>query len=414
MFRCNCQTRKVLKTFLVLASLRKNIMTPQTKLFSIMTLLVTFGIVWIWQGTQTVHAQDPVMQSIHPISNIHTAPLTTVVSITYDQSMNISTVSTQTFAVHAMQTGLLSEAFSVNAGTISLIPNSPFMPGELVQVSATTGTLSMAAVAPLTSTVWQFHAAVNGGHANFIDSTANQGANKVWLNDGSGGFTDSSQSAFVANNPSQANKVWLNDGSGIFTDSGQSLGSSNSLGVHLGDVDGDGDLDAFVANHHNQANNVWLNDGSGGFTDSGQSLGSSDSCDVHLGDVDGDGDLDAFVANYSSQANKVWLNDGSGTFSDSGQSLGSSDSFGVHLGDMDGDGDTDAFVANLGQANNVWLNDGSGGFTDSGQFLGSLSSYDVHLGDVDGDGDLDAFVANYSSQANKVWLNDGSGTFSDS
>tara|TARA_Y100000031_G_scaffold121885_1_gene136532 strand:+ start:7 stop:525 length:519 start_codon:yes stop_codon:yes gene_type:complete len=35
-------------------------------------------------------------------------------------------------------------------------------------------------------------------------------------------------------------------------------------------------------------------------------LGSSDSLDVSQGDVDGDGDLDAFVANFG--ANKVWLN----------------------------------------------------------------------------------------------------------
>jgi len=223
---------------------------------------------------------------------------------------------------------------------------------------------------------------------------------------------DGDLDAFVANASYQANKVWLNDGNGTFNDSGQSLGSSSSYGVALGDVDGDGDLDAFVVNF-GSANKVWLNNGSGIFTDTGQNLGSSSSYGVALGDVDCDGDLDAFIANAVSQANKVWLNDGNGTFNDSGQSLGSSSSAGVALGDVDCDGDLDAFVANSGN-NKVWLNDGNGTFTDSGQSLGSSSSYDIALGDVDGDGDLDAFVANYSNQANKVWLNDGTGTYTDS
>ena len=188
--------------------------------------------------------------------------------------------------------------------------------------------------------------------------------------------------AFVAN-MGQANKVWLNNGSGNYSDSGQTLGSSASYGVALGDLDGDGDLDAFVANRA-QANTVWLNNGSGNYSDSGQTLGSSTSYGVALGDLDGDGDLDAFVAN-DGPANTVWLNNGSGNYSDSGQTLGSSDSFGVALGDLDGDGDLDAFVAiEANQANKVWMNNGSGNYSDSGQTLGSSISFGVALGDLDG------------------------------
>ena len=42
---------------------------------------------------------------------------------------------------------------------------------------------------------------------------------------------------------------------GNFTDSGQSLGASDSGGIAIGDVDGDGDLDAFVDNR-NQGNKI--------------------------------------------------------------------------------------------------------------------------------------------------------------
>jgi len=118
---------------------------------------------------------------------------------------------------------------------------------------------------------------------------------------------DSDLDAFVPNT-GHRDKVWLNDGSGFFTDSGQSpsLGVSGGR-VSLGDVDDDGDLDALIAT----GSRVWLNDGSGFFTDSGQSLGSGFS-DLALGDVDGDGDLDAFKANGSHQNNEMWINVGNG------------------------------------------------------------------------------------------------------
>jgi uncharacterized protein (DUF2147 family) len=255
-----------------------------------------------------------------------------------------------------------------------------------------------------------------GKHSGtFTDSGQNVGNSNsagIALGDLDG---DGDVDAFVSNASNQPNKVWMNDGNGYFTDSGQNLGNLPGERIALGDLDGDGDLDAFVPNYYDQPNKVWLNDGNGNFTDSGQNLGSSRSGQGALGDLDGDGDLDAFVGNYSDQPNKVWLNDGNANFTDSGQSLGSSGSLTVSLGDLDGDGDLDAFVGNgYGGSNKVWLNDGSGNFTDSGQNLGNSTTWGLALGDLDGDGDLDAFTANHSSLPNKVWLNDGNAIFVDS
>ena len=116
--------------------------------------------------------------------------------------------------------------------------------------------------------------AVSGGI--FVDSGQLLGSSPsydVALGDLDG---DANLDAFVANYGSggKANTVWLNDGSGTFTDSGQQLGSSDSYHVALGDVDNDGDLDAFVGNFG--PNRVWLNQGGtiGAFSESGQNLGT--------------------------------------------------------------------------------------------------------------------------------------------
>lgn len=272
--------------------------------------------------------------------------------------------------------------------------------------------------------------------------------NTVWLNDGHGMYTDSSQSlggneysfgvalgdldndtdldAFVVNSVGTSDSVWLNNGNGVFTTTAQNLGNSYSHAVALGDVDGDNDLDAAVAVRTNASifypapNLIWLNNGNGTFTDSGQLLGLELSQGIALADLDNDGDLDIFVANTG--PNTVWINNGSGVFTDTNQLLGNSNSQDVALGDLDDDGDLDAFIANESSPNEIWLNDGNANFTNSGQSLGNSYSYGVALGDVDNDNDLDAFVANVSADGgnlddpapNKVWLNDGSAVFSDS
>jgi uncharacterized repeat protein (TIGR01451 family) len=50
----------------------------------------------------------PVLQSISPKRNSHTAPQTSTVSATYDVAMDASTVTSRTFVVHGMQSGLVT------------------------------------------------------------------------------------------------------------------------------------------------------------------------------------------------------------------------------------------------------------------------------------------------------------------
>ncbi|MFG6094984.1 FG-GAP-like repeat-containing protein [Leptothoe sp. ISB3NOV94-8A] len=256
--------------------------------------------------------------------------------------------------------------------------------------------------------------------ADFLE-TPNQPPNK----DNSVGITlgdidnDRDLDAFVINYNNQKNQLLLNDGSGNFVAApNQPIGSSNSNDVALGDVDNDGDLDAFVVNNW-QPNQLLLNDGHGNFMEAPTQPKNTDnngSYGISLGDIDSDGDLDAFIVNYWGQSNQLLLNNGNGVFTEASSSLpGNSYSQDVALGDLDGDSDLDAFVVNYSnQANQVLLNDGYGRFTEATlQPPGSKLSTGVSLGDIDSDGDLDAFVTNYKNQPNQLLLNDGTGNFTE-
>jgi hypothetical protein len=210
--------------------------------------------------------------------------------------------------------------------------------------------------------------------------------NFVWLNDGTGLFYDSGQRLGNSNSVSialadidndddldaivgnqleyqpAADTVWINDGTGKFTDSGQRLGGFRTKSVTMGDIDCDGDLDALMASCCRQGSRIWFNDGSGIF-DVGQELDNNDNQEIDLGDIDGDGDLDALIVNFGGEENDpipdgLWLNVGKGRFVlHPDQILSPSYSASGALGDLDGDGDLDAYIANIG-GDMVYINQG--------------------------------------------------------
>ena len=383
-------------------------------------LLLLSGPVWAGDeagegrtGAVLFNGRDtaPVLQSIDPLSNTHTAPLTASVSITYDQPMSLTHVTTATFAVHAMQTGLLSQTYGVKDGTIALTPTNAFKAGELVQVSATTGTLNYTGTEPAAPTVWAFRAETLSGSGQFLvandvgpgdDNTRAAALGDV---DGDGNLD------LVVGNLQQQNVVYLGMGDGTFETTGHSFGSSDAqtYGLALGDLDGDGDLDIAVANAG--TNKIYLNDGDGTFDTTSNSAGGGNSWDVALGDMDGDGDLDAVVANRTQQ-NVIYFNNGHGEFANP-HSFGTASPFrsaSVALGDLDGDGDLDVVIGD-NYSYRVFLNLGDGTLdAGSGSNVGGYDAYAVALGDLDGDGDLD-LVLGHLNAPNQIRLNDGDPTF---
>lgn len=156
---------------------------------------------------------------------------------------------------------------------------------------------------------------LNNGQGYFSDywqiSEANVTRGGVAFDDLDG---DRDVDAFICNGDNSGNNypatIWLNDGSGKFSDSGQQLNGTSLGKVGLGDLDGNGSIDAFIS-ILGSPNQVWINNGKGYFSDSGLRLRcalTDNTNQVALGDLDNDGDLDIFVANFIDGRNEVWFN----------------------------------------------------------------------------------------------------------
>ena len=239
----------------------------------------------------------------------------------------------------------------------------------------------------------------------------------------------------TASQVTRANKLYINDGSGIFTDaSATHLPNSppaNSTEVDFADADGDGDLDAIVANLGPEQ--LLLNDGSGHFSDASTTnlpvppfIFNDISSEARFIDVDQDGDKDILVANENpfnpaplgGAQNRIWINVGAAHFTDETSARlppRTDQSQGYASGDIDHDGDIDLIVVNIGQ-DIVLINNGHGFFSDetANRFpITTDSSRKGVLADLNSDHCPDFFMGNSRNQQNRLYLNNCKGVFID-
>jgi len=196
---------------------------------------------------------------------------------------------------------------------------------------------------------------LNNGKGSFLNVTEKAGL----ISTGNSGFgcafadfDDDGDLDLYVSNSGQLNKLYMNNGSGIFTDTTKEAGVGGDTGlgrgVSVGDLNGDGHLDIYVVSPKTP-NFLFFGDGTGHFTDGTTSSGAGDSGfaqGVNIADIDGDGDLDIFVANILT-ACSLYENDGTGHFTDIATTAGVNFHLfgqGVAFGDVDNDGDLDIFV----------------------------------------------------------------------
>jgi hypothetical protein len=264
---------------------------------------------------------------------------------------------------------------------------------------------------PMPSKLW-----INDGTGHYTDSKQNFGGAKSWSAAYGDVNGDGSFDLFIANGDwknGDSSRLWINNGHGQFTCSANTFGKTNSSCAAMGDLNGDGAPDIFLANHpysngKGGEDEVWANDGKANFTKSGQTLGGTDAARrVKLAEVNGDGFLDAVVLN--GDTNRIWLNDGNGHFKESQHSIGVGENIDLAICDIDHDGDNDIVLVKGAWGKKpkgieVWTNDGKGNFSRS-QSIGSYDGYGIAAGDLNKDQDIDLVVVNGPNQPNQIFLN---------
>jgi hypothetical protein len=228
-------------------------------------------------------------------------------------------------------------------------------------------------------------------------------------------------------------RIWINDGTGRFSDGTLSyfanIPRNISSAVLLLDADRDGDLDVLFGNGRYfdaRQNELWLNNGPGkAFTLSANALpiAPDPTGSLAQADVDADGDIDVYVGNLRAP-DQLLLNDGAGRFTALSQAkfspsrlLEDEDSTGASFADIDGDKLPDLIIGNANTRMRVYRNLGGGQFIDIDKPLGhfgssTFSSYITLSGDIDGDGILDMAVAPKSGSGFRVEFGDGYGGYS--
>ena len=216
-------------------------------------------------------------------------------------------------------------------------------------------------------------------------------------------------------------KVYLNDGSGGFANSTEYYSPTVFMtGFALADVENDGDLDIMLLDRNgdpawdehpgNDEIEILLNDGAGVFgASTDHYVGFDQPATLRTGDFNSDGFVDALVGRFGIQ---LVLNNQDGTFT-SQQAVDYPAAYlnSMYAGDIDADGDIDivATYHNIGVIY-IYANDGAGSFSDAGQIIVSTWGLSVTLEDLNGDGHLD-ILANKGSSSSYFLENDGLGNF---
>jgi len=357
----------------------------------------------------------PCAVTVFPAPNALNVNKAANLAFTFANPIDPAMLNNSTIRVNGAQSGLhTSSNITYDSGTrkATFDPASDFKPGEVVNVTLTTGIKNISGTALASPYSWSFTIQAIGGSGVFA-KVGNIAVGSSPISTTAGDFDgDGDLDLAVANRYSGNLSILKNGGRGVFVPSSTPTVGSEPYSVAAGDFDGDSDLDLAVANRVSGNVSILKNSGNGAFTPSSTPKVKSQPYSVTAGDFDGDGDLDLAVANYDSGAISILKNNGSGAFALSSLVRGLNRPYSVATGDLDGDGDVDLAVANQNSNSaSILKNDGKGVFAPSSAVSVGSNPAAVAAGDFDGDGDVDLAVANQYSNNVSILKNNGNGVF---
>lgn len=221
------------------------------------------------------------------------------------------------------------------------------------------------------------------------------------------------------------NRLYRNRGNGTFGDIAPDLGvddPSRTFQAAFFDMDLDGDADLYVSNDKKLGsspmhNILYRNDG-GTFTDVSFASGTAVniySMGIAVGDFDGNGYPDLYCTNKGWEANALLLNQDGSSFLRAEASAGVDSfvtSWGAFFADYDNDTHNDLYVCNFLAPNLLFDYGGAWPALDMAEEAGvavPLLSYCVAVGDVNDDGNVDFLLQNNDENV-RLFVNRGGDT----
>ncbi len=261
-------------------------------------------------------------------------------------------------------------------------------------------------------------------HSTYGGAFGGNTPQRVFMNDGQGRFKEYNPSCYqLANSaiPDGAPALWAqgNQLDGGTDSSGASADIDNTpLGVEIGDIDGDFDIDFLIGSRSNPPPRLFRNmKAEAGlliwrdvtFGQLAEPVLDGSNYEQEFGDMEPDGDLDIYGLNWPGLSDAVYANDGTGNYGPGLvlASSGADDNEGDWF-DYNNDGRMDIFVGNFSGQDRLYQGDGNGNFANvtAAQLPGEgNTTLGVDSCDIELDGDYDLIDANDGSQANTLFKN---------